>query len=87
VVGKFESNKDMVQEIAESAATHVGKIATIIAGAVRDVTREIGDFVTDGIEMREAAKAARDDDEPLTNAPGEFLTDAPARDHDSPTAE
>lgn len=64
MVGKFESNKDLVQEIAESAATHVGKIATIIAGAVRDVTREIGDFVTDGIEMREAAKAARDDDKP-----------------------
>jgi hypothetical protein len=35
----------------------------IIAGAVRDVTREIGDWVSDGIEMREAAKKAAADDE------------------------
>ncbi len=61
VVGKFERNKDTVQELTESAANHVGKIAVIIAGAVRDVTREIGDWVSDGIEMREAAKKARDD--------------------------
>ena len=62
MVGKFERRKDTVQELTESAATHVGKIATIIAGAVRDVTREIGDWVSDGIEMREAAKKARDDE-------------------------
>lgn len=61
VVGKFERNKDTVQELTESAANHVGKIAVIIAGAVRDVTREIGDWVSDGIEMREAARKARDD--------------------------
>lgn len=61
VVGKFERNKDTVQELTESAANHVGKIAVIIAGAVRDVTREIGDWVSDGIEMREAAKKARED--------------------------
>lgn len=61
VVGKFERNKDTVQEITESAANHVGKIAVIIAGAVRDVTREIGDLISDGIEMREAARKARED--------------------------
>lgn len=61
VVGKFERNKDTVQELTESAATHVGRIAVIIAGAVRDVTREIGDLISDGIEMREAAKKARED--------------------------
>ncbi|EID80681.1 MULTISPECIES: hypothetical protein [Rhodococcus] len=62
MVGKFERRKDTVQELTESAATHVGHIATIIAGAVRDVTREIGDWVSDGIEMREAAKKAREDE-------------------------
>lgn len=62
MVGKFERRKDTVQEVAESTATHVGQIATIITGAVRDVTREIGDWITDGIEMREASKKARDDD-------------------------
>ncbi len=61
VVGKFERNKDTIQELTESAATHVGKIAVIVAGAVRDITREIGDWVSDGIEMREAARKARDD--------------------------
>lgn len=59
MVGKFEAGKDTVQELTESAATHVGRIAMIIAGAVRDVTREVGDWVTDGIEMREAARRAR----------------------------
>ncbi|PTR31928.1 hypothetical protein C8K36_101971 [Rhodococcus sp. OK519] len=63
MVGKFERSKDTVQELTESAATHVGKIAVIIAGAVRDVTREVGDWITDGIEMREAAQKAREDRE------------------------
>ncbi len=61
----FERNKDTVQEMTESAATHVGNIAGIITGAVRDVTREIGNWISDGIEMREAARKARlDHDEP-----------------------
>lgn len=61
MVSKFEASKDVVQELTESAATHVGNIATIVAGAVRDVTREIGDWISDGIEMREAAQAAQAD--------------------------
>ena len=72
VVGKFERNKDTIQELTESAATHVGKIAVIIAGAVRDVTREIGDWVSDGVEMREAARKARDDSPGGTVINGEF---------------
>ncbi|MGW0044238.1 hypothetical protein [Rhodococcus sp. NPDC003348] len=63
MVGKFERRKDTVQELTESGATHVGRIAMIIAGAVRDVTREIGDWISDGIEMQEAAKRARADAE------------------------
>lgn len=63
MVGRFERNKDTIQEVTESAATHVGAIAGIITGAVRDVTREIGELITDAIEMREAARAAREDDE------------------------
>jgi hypothetical protein len=61
MVGKFERNKDVIQEVTESTATHVGAIASIIAGAVRDVTREIGDLITEGIEMREASRKARND--------------------------
>lgn len=72
MVGKFERNKDTVQELTESAATHIGRIVVIIAGAVRDVTREIGDLLTDGIEMREAAKKAQRDDTLGTVINGEF---------------
>ncbi|MCK0092356.1 hypothetical protein HCA61_12615 [Rhodococcus sp. HNM0563] len=61
MVGRFERNKDVIQEVTESTATHVGAIASIIAGAVRDVTREIGDLITEGIEMREASRKARSD--------------------------
>ncbi|MBJ8346743.1 hypothetical protein [Antrihabitans sp. YC2-6] len=61
MVGKFESNKDMIQDLTESAATRVGNIAGIITEAVKDVTREIGDLITDGLEMREATKKAQED--------------------------
>ncbi|TSD99977.1 hypothetical protein FOS14_09095 [Skermania sp. ID1734] len=63
MVGKFEINKDVVQEMTESASQHVGNIATILTSAIRDVTKEIGDWVTEGIEMREAAKSAHADGE------------------------
>jgi hypothetical protein len=59
MVGRFEIQKDTVQVIAESAATHVGRIATIVTGAVKDVTREFGDWASDVFEIREAADRAR----------------------------
>jgi hypothetical protein len=62
MVGRFERNKDLLQEAVESTATHVGRIATIITTAVADITREIGDLVTDGLEMRDAVKRAELDE-------------------------
>lgn len=62
MVGKFERRKDVLQELTESGANTIGHIATIVTGAVRDVTREIGGFVTDAIEMREATVKARTDE-------------------------
>ncbi|HWD07021.1 MAG TPA: hypothetical protein VG674_31725 [Amycolatopsis sp.] len=62
MVSPFESGKDTVQELTESAATHIGDIATIITGAVRDIARETGDWLTDVVEMREAAHRAREDE-------------------------
>jgi hypothetical protein len=56
--GPLETRKDLVQEAVESGATHVGRIATIVTGAVRDVAREIGSFATDVFEMREASGRA-----------------------------
>ncbi|MBU3062614.1 hypothetical protein KO481_28995 [Nocardia sp. NEAU-G5] len=63
MIGKFESNKDLIQELTSSGARHVGNIASIITGTVSEVTREIGDWITDAIEMREAAAAAQRDRE------------------------
>ena len=61
MVGDTESAKDTIQVVTESAAEHVGNIATIVTGAVREVAREIGDWFTDLIEMREASQRARED--------------------------
>jgi hypothetical protein len=68
MVGQFESNKDTVQVITESAATQIGNIATIITGAVRDVARETGDWISDIIEMREASQRAQVDEQKLRAA-------------------
>ena len=58
----LETAKDTVQVLTESAASHIGRIAVIITGAVRDVAREVGDWATDAFEMREAAKRAQSDE-------------------------
>ncbi|WP_433623442.1 hypothetical protein [Nocardia sp. CA-120079] len=47
--------------MTSSGARHVGNIANIITGTVAEVTREIGEWITDAIEMNEAAAAARKD--------------------------
>ncbi|OZC29404.1 hypothetical protein [Gordonia polyisoprenivorans] len=62
MVDRIERNKDLIQELVESTATHVGQIATIITSAVAGVAREIGEIVTDGFEMREAAQRAKADE-------------------------
>ena len=58
MVGRLEIGKDTAQVLAESAATHVGRIATIVSTAVRDVAREVGDWASDAFEMRDAAERA-----------------------------
>ena len=61
MVSEAESTKDTLQVMTESAAEHVGKIATIITAAVQDIAKELGDWVSDVIEMREASQKARED--------------------------
>jgi len=58
---KGEIYKDMAQELTSSAAEHVGNIAHVITGAIRDVANELGDLATDIFEMRDAAKKAEQD--------------------------
>jgi hypothetical protein len=61
MVSRGEVAKDTAQELLESTATHVGRIAAIISGAVRDIVQELGGLATDAFEMREAAQRARRD--------------------------
>ena len=58
---KLETRKDTVQVAIESGATHVGGIVNIVTGAVRDITREVGEWATDMFEIRDAARRARKD--------------------------
>ena len=60
-LSKAETRKDVVQVVVESGATHAGRIAGIVSGAVRDVTRELGEFTSELFEMREATKRAETD--------------------------
>lgn len=61
MVGELENQKDTVQVLTESAATHVGRIASIVTTAVRDIANEVGEFVTDVFEMREASARSQAD--------------------------
>jgi hypothetical protein len=61
MLGKFETRKDTVQVVVESAFHHVGQIVTIVTRAGREVTRELGEWATDVFEMREAARQAQAD--------------------------
>jgi hypothetical protein len=58
VVSRFEIGKDTLQALTESATVHVGRIATIVTGAVRDITSELGEWASDVFEMRDAAAEA-----------------------------
>lgn len=61
-MGDFERNKDQVQASVQAGASLVGRVAVIITDAIGSIAREVGDFVTEGIEMREAARTARLDE-------------------------
>jgi hypothetical protein len=62
---RLEIAKDTAQVLTESAASHVGRIATIISGAVREIAHEMGEWASDAFEMREAADRAREADPEL----------------------
>ncbi|MGN0101011.1 hypothetical protein [Dietzia sp. CH92] len=72
----FERNKDQVQAGVQAGASLVGRIAVIITDAIGAIAKEVGDFVTEGIEMREAARISRREerqraaDEPMIDLDG-----------------
>jgi hypothetical protein len=59
MLGRLEIGKDTLQMLTESS--HVGRIATIITGAVREVTHELAEWASDAFEMRDAARRAETD--------------------------
>jgi hypothetical protein len=61
-IGRIEIAKDTLQVLTESAANHVGRIASIVSGAVREVAHEVGEWAGDVFEMREAAGKATADE-------------------------
>ncbi len=58
---RLETRKDTIQVVIESGATNAGRVVQIVVGAVRDVTRELGDWATDVFEIRDAARRAQTD--------------------------
>ena len=58
-LSKAEINKDALQETVQAAASTVGHVMSIIAGAVHDVTTAVGGFATDAFEIREGVRKAK----------------------------
>jgi hypothetical protein len=73
-ISRAEIRKDALQDSVETTATAVGAVTTIVTTAVRDVARTVGGLATDLFEIRDAARRARDD-----NEPHEPSVDGPAR--------
>jgi hypothetical protein len=67
-ISRAEIRKDALQDSVETTATAVGKVATIVTGAVRDVARTLGGLATDLFEIRDSARRARDDHHPAADA-------------------
>lgn len=59
----FERHKDQAQEAVSSTASLVGRLTVIATDAVSSAAREVGDWISDGIEMREAAKLSLEDEQ------------------------
>lgn len=60
-LSRSEISKDVLQTSVEIAATTVGKVASIVTGAVRDVAGAIGEGATEVFELRDAARRASAD--------------------------
>jgi hypothetical protein len=58
---KLEVIKDVLQVAVDSGAERVGRITSVITGAVRDVTREVGEWASDVFEVVDAGRNAPGD--------------------------
>jgi hypothetical protein len=67
-ISKAEIRKDALQDTVEATATAVGAVTTIVTGAVRDIARAVGGFATEVFEIRESARRAAADGDPVDAA-------------------
>ena len=58
---KLEVIKDVLQVAVDSGAERVGRITSVITGAVRDITREVGEWASDVLEVVDAGRNAPGD--------------------------
>lgn len=56
--------KDTIQVATEATVDHLGRIASIVVEAVRDVAEEIGKWANDVMEARDVAERSRADEAP-----------------------
>ena len=63
-LSKGEISKDALQHTVEAGAEAVASVTTILATAVRDVATAVGTFATEVFEIREAARRAREENQP-----------------------
>ncbi|MDF9715447.1 hypothetical protein INN71_04305 [Nocardioides sp. ChNu-153] len=63
-LSRAEIAKDVAQATVGIAATTVGRVVTIVTGAVRQVADAVGDGATEVFELRDAARRAAAELEP-----------------------
>ncbi len=63
-LSKGEISKDALQHTVEAGAEAVASVTTILATAVRDVANAVGTFATEVFEIRDAARRAREENQP-----------------------
>jgi hypothetical protein len=64
-LSRAEIRKDVLQDTVEAAATTVGQVAGIVTTAVRDVAGALGGFATEVFEIRDSARRATEDSDPV----------------------
>ena len=60
--GRFETGKDTIQVLLESASEHAGKIAEILSVAFKGVTHEVGDWMAEGLDTYQRAQRSKSGD-------------------------
>lgn len=61
--------RDAVQVATDATVDHLGRIASIVAVAVRDIAQEVGAWANEVLEARDTAQRGRADEDPVVVDP------------------